>query len=143
MSDSASAAARGEPRPVLAISDSPDDDPLGLLPCPVPVLYLPSALFSTAEYQGAPLVLLDDRSSANFALRHMPHRPGLIVITVDADDHTVYQRSVAHGTEAVLLAGDDPSWLHMRMHEATGCQYARWEDLLSGGPADPPPPTAR
>ncbi|GHG00579.1 MULTISPECIES: hypothetical protein [Streptomyces] len=36
--------------PVLVISDHPDDDPIGLLPCPVPLRRLPSPLFSAEEY---------------------------------------------------------------------------------------------
>ncbi|MGW5250925.1 hypothetical protein ACWEQN_45860 [Streptomyces sp. NPDC004129] len=46
---------------------------------------------------------------------------------------------MAIGAEAVLRAGQDLSWLHLRLHAATDCRYARWEALLTGGPADPPP----
>ncbi|MFI2415188.1 hypothetical protein [Streptomyces sp. NPDC018947] len=61
------------------ISDSTDDDPIGLLPSPIPLRRLPSPLFSTEEYRLAPLALLDDRSYTAFTLRHMPQRPGLIL----------------------------------------------------------------
>ncbi|WP_345552676.1 hypothetical protein [Streptomyces lannensis] len=101
---------------------------------------MPSPLFSTEEYQQAPLVLLDDRSYTSFTLRHMPHRLGLIIVAADPDDSTVYHRAVAIGAEAVLRAGQDLSWLHLRLHSATDCRYAHWEALLTGGPADPPPP---
>jgi hypothetical protein len=141
---SASAQAHeGEARPpVLVISDSLDDDPLGLLPCPVPLRHLPSPLFSPEEYQAAPLVLLDDRSYADFTLRHMPRRAGLIVAVADPDDGTAYPRAAAIGAEAVIRAGHGRSWLHLRLHAATDCRYAHWDSLLTGGPADPPPPAS-
>ncbi|MDG4857083.1 hypothetical protein P8605_02730 [Streptomyces sp. T-3] len=128
--------------PVLVISDRPEVDPVGLRECPVPRLDLPTALFSAEEYQRAPLVLLDDRSYTDFTLRDMPHRPGLIVVLVDPDDATIYPRSVAIGAEAVVQAGADPSWLCLRLHDATGCRYTPWEALLADGPADPPPPAS-
>lgn len=134
---------REEPQaPVLVISNSLDDDPVGLRTCPVPRLHLPPPLFNAEEYQLAPLVLLDDRSYTDFTLRHVPHRPGLIVVLVDPDDATVYPRAAAIGAEAVIRAGENLSWLHLRLHDATGCRYARWETLLAGGPADPPPPAS-
>ncbi|MGP4084266.1 hypothetical protein [Streptomyces sp. KR55] len=80
-------------------------------------------------------MLLDDRSYTNFTLRHMPHRPGLIVAAADPNA-TAYPRAAAIGAEAVLRAGQDLSWLHLRLHAATDCRYARWEALLTG----PPPP---
>jgi hypothetical protein len=99
-------------------------------------------LFSAKEYQRAPLVLLDDRSYTDFTLRHVPHRPGLIVVLVDPDDATVYPRAAAIGAEAVIRAGENLSWLHLRLHDATNCRYAHWEALLAGGPAAPPPPAS-
>ncbi|MFJ8158518.1 hypothetical protein [Streptomyces sp. NPDC094468] len=135
---SASPQASGErpPEPVLVISDRLDLDPVGLLPSAVPLRQLPSLLFTTAEYEHAPLVLLDDRAYTNFLLRHAPQRHGLIVVLADPDDTTVHPRAMAIGAEAVVRAGRDPAWLHLRMHAATDCRYARWETLL----ADPPPP---
>ncbi|MFF0766537.1 hypothetical protein ACFYWH_42115 [Streptomyces sp. NPDC003737] len=130
------------PAPVLVISDSAHNDPIGLEPCPVPLRHLPSPLFSAEEYQQAPLVLLDDRSYTGFTLRHMPHRLGLIIVGADPDDSTVYHRAVNLGAEAVLRAGQDLSWLHLRLHSATDCRYAHWDALLTGGPADPPPPAS-
>ncbi|OIJ93222.1 hypothetical protein BIV25_25920 [Streptomyces sp. MUSC 14] len=121
---------------MLVISNRLDDDPVGLHPCPVPRLQLPSPLFNSAEYQRAPLVLLDDRSHTDFTLRHMPHRPGLIVVLADPDDATVYPRAAALGAEAVIRAGEGLGWLHLRLHDATGCRYVRWEVLLG------PPPSA-
>ncbi|MFI9825264.1 hypothetical protein ACIHFC_33225 [Streptomyces sp. NPDC052013] len=109
---------------MLVISDSTDDDPAGLGMCPVPRLHLPSPLFSAEEYQRAPLVLLDDRSYTGFTLRHAPHRPGLIVVLAAPDDTSVYPRAAAIGAEAVIRAGDDLSWLLLRLHDATGCRYA-------------------
>ncbi|MGW0648455.1 hypothetical protein ACWD4T_06575 [Streptomyces umbrinus] len=123
---------------VLVISDSLDDDPIGLLPCPTPLRHLPSPLFSAEEYLAAPLVLLDDRSYTDFTLRHMPRRPGLIVAVVDPNDGTAYPRAAAIGAEALIRAGHGRSWLHLRLHGATDCRYAHWETLLTG-PADPPP----
>lgn len=125
--------------PVLVISDSTDDNPVGLRPSPIPRLHLPSPLFSAEEYQRTPLVLLDDRSYTDFTLRHVPHRPGLIVVLADPDDGTLYPRAAAIGAEAVIRATDNLSWLHLRLHDATGCRYAQWEALLAGGPAEPPP----
>ncbi|MGA5520817.1 hypothetical protein ACPCK2_31935 [Streptomyces pseudogriseolus] len=125
--------------PVLVISDHPDDDPIGLLPCPVPLRQLPSPLFTAEEYQLAPLVILDDRSYPAFTLRHLPHRPGLILTLADPGDDTVHPRAAAIGAEAVLRTGQDLSWLHLRLHEATDCHYAHWEELLTGPP--PPPRT--
>ncbi|GHB77637.1 hypothetical protein GCM10010377_79880 [Streptomyces viridiviolaceus] len=122
---------------MLVISDSPDADPVGLLPCKVPLRHLPSPLFGADEYRLAPLVILDDRSYTAFRLRHMPHRPGLILALADTDDDTVYPQAAAIGAEAVIRTGQDLSWLHLRLHEATGCHYANWEDLLTG----PPPPS--
>jgi hypothetical protein len=104
---------------VLVISDSTDDDPVGLRTSPVPRLHLPSPLFSAEEYLRAPLVLL-----------------------VDPDDGTIYPRATAIGAEAVIRAGDNLNWLHLRLHDATDCRYAHWEALLAGGPADPPPPAS-
>ncbi|MFJ8142635.1 hypothetical protein [Streptomyces sp. NPDC096013] len=121
---------------MLVISDRLGIDPIGLLPCPVPLRLLPSPLFNAEEYQRAPLVLLDDHSYTGFTLRHMPHRPGLIVVLADP---SVYRRATAIGAESVLRAGDGRSWLHLRLHDATDCRYIRWEALLSG-PAGPPPP---
>ena len=136
-------AGREGPRaPVLVISDSPDNDPVGLRTSPVPLLHLPSPLFSAEEYQSAPLVLLDDRSYTGFTLRHVPRRQGLIVVLVEPDDGTIYPRAVAIGAEAVIRAGDNLNWLHLRLHDATECRYAHWEALLAGGPADPPPPAS-
>lgn len=132
----------GPQAPVLVISDSTDDDPVGLRTSPVPHLHLPSPLFSTEEYLRAPLVLLDDRSYTDFTLRHAPHRPGLIVVLVDPDDATVYPRAAAIGAEAVIRAGDNLNWLHLRLHDATDCRYAHWEALLASGPADPPSPAS-
>ncbi|MFE9454987.1 hypothetical protein [Streptomyces sp. NPDC006739] len=123
---------------MLVISDSTHDDPVGLRTCPVPRLHLPSPLFSAEEYQRAPLVLLDDRSYTGFTLRHVPPRPGLIVVLVGPDDTTIYPRAAAIGAEAAIRAGDNLSWLHLRLHDATDCRYAHWEALLAGGPADPP-----
>ncbi|MGW9031559.1 hypothetical protein ACWGQ5_47610 [Streptomyces sp. NPDC055722] len=68
----------------------------------------------------------------------MPHRPGLIVAVADPDDSTVYHRAAAIGAEAVIRAGQDLSWVHLRLHDTTQCRYAHWEALLTGGPADPP-----
>jgi hypothetical protein len=136
-------AGREGPRaPVLVISDSPDNDPVGLRTSPVPLLHLPSPLFSAEEYQRAPLVLLDDRSYTGFTLRHVPRRQGLIVVLVEPDDGTIYPRAVAIGAEPVIRAGDNLNWLHLRLHDATECRYAHWEALLAGGPADPPPPAS-
>ncbi|MET8291503.1 hypothetical protein ABZV80_40975 [Streptomyces sp. NPDC005132] len=126
-------------QPVLIISDSPDDDPVGLGPCRVPLRTLPAANFSASDYRLAPLVLLDDRSHATFELRHMPRRPGLIVVCAGLDDATAYPRGVAVGAEAVLWAGHDPSWLHLRMHDATECRYLPLDELLTDDTSDPPP----
>ncbi|MGW7365414.1 hypothetical protein ACWGI8_18720 [Streptomyces sp. NPDC054841] len=142
MSDSAQAPEERPHQTVLVISNALGNDPIGLLPCPVPLRHMPSPLFSAEEYQRAPLVLLDDRSYTDFTLRHMPHRPGLIVAVADPDDGTVYPRAAAIGAEAVIRAGQGMSWLHLRLHDATDCRYARWEALLTGGPADPPPPAS-
>ncbi|MFI6340747.1 hypothetical protein [Streptomyces sp. NPDC050535] len=125
-------------QPVLVISDSLADDPVGLLPNRIALRHMPSVLFSAQEYQLAPLVLLDDRSYATFTLRHMPRRPGLIVVCADLDDGTTYPRSVAIGAEAVLTAGQDLSWLRLRMHDATECQYLPLDDLLTGDTSEPP-----
>ncbi|MFJ4790992.1 hypothetical protein [Streptomyces sp. NPDC088794] len=127
----------GPQAPVPVISDRTDADPVGLRPNPVPQLHRPSHLFSAEEYQRAPLVLLDDLGFTGFALRHMPRRPGLIVVLVDPDNSTIYPRAAAIGAEAVIRAGDS-TWLHLHLHDATGCRYAHWETLLAGGPADPP-----
>ncbi|MGV9897279.1 hypothetical protein [Streptomyces tendae] len=126
---------------MLIISDRIDADPVGLRSSPVPLLHLPSPLFSAEEYQRAPLVLLDDRSYTDFTLRHAPHRPGLIVVLVDPDDGSIYPRAAAIGAEAVIRAGDNLNWLHLRLHDATGCRYAHWEALLASG-SEPPPPAS-
>ncbi|MGP4014160.1 hypothetical protein [Streptomyces sp. 4N124] len=60
MSAPAQAPREGPQAPALVISDSTDDDPVGLRTSPVPRLHLPSPLFSTEEYHRAPLVLLDE-----------------------------------------------------------------------------------
>ncbi|MGW5657201.1 hypothetical protein [Streptomyces humi] len=135
MSASPQAFLERPPHPVLVISDRLDEDPVGLLPSSIPLLHLPSLLFNATEYEQAPLVLLDDRCYSNFLLRHVPRRPGLIVVLADPDDPTVFPRATAIAAEAVVQAGRDPAWLHLRMHGATDCRYARWETLL----ADPPP----
>ncbi|MFE7077111.1 hypothetical protein ACFU96_44205 [Streptomyces sp. NPDC057620] len=126
-------------QPVLVISDRLDDDPVGLGPCRVPLRHLPSALFTLKEYELAPLVLLDDRSYAAFTLRHMPRRSGLILVCADPEDGTTYPRSAAIAAEAVLRAGQDLSWLRLRMHEATECRYLPLDELLTGDGPDPPP----
>ncbi|MDT0392921.1 hypothetical protein [Streptomyces dubilierae] len=136
MPDSASAPQERAWTPVLVISDRPDEDPLGLLPCAVPLRRLPSPLFSAEEYRLAPLVILDDRSYSAFTLRHMPRRSGLILALADPGDETVHPRAAAIAAEAVLHTGQGLAWLHLRLHDATGCHYARWEDLLT----EPPPP---
>ncbi|MET7693851.1 hypothetical protein ABZT06_38800 [Streptomyces sp. NPDC005483] len=127
---------------MLVISDSTISDPVGLRTSPVPLLHLPSPLFSAEEYQRAPLVLLDDRSYTAFTHRHVPRRPGLIVVLADPDDGTISPRAAAIGAEAVIRAGESLNWLHLRLHDATDCRYAHWESLLAGGPADPPPPSS-
>ncbi|AZP14717.1 hypothetical protein EJC51_47445 [Streptomyces aquilus] len=127
---------------MLVISDRSDDDPVGLRTSPVPRLHLPSPLFSAEEYQRAPLVLLDDRSYTDFTLRHLPHRPGLVIVLAAPDDGTVYPRAAAIGAEAVIRADGNLNWLHLRLHDATGCHYAHWEALLTAGPADPSPPAS-
>ncbi|WP_435218769.1 hypothetical protein [Streptomyces sp. bgisy034] len=124
--------------PALVISDSSETDPVGLHSCPVPHLHLPSPLFSSEEYQRAPLVLLDDRSYLTFTQRHLPHRPGLIVVLADPDDATVYPRAAAIGADAVIRAGENLAWLHLRLHDATGCRYVNWQELPASG--EPPPP---
>lgn len=139
MSTAAQAFDEDPHQPVLVISDSLDDNPLGLLPCPVPLRQLPSLLFTSKEFQRAPLVLLDDHSFSGFELRHVSRRPGLIVVAADPDDGSVYPRAVQIGAEAVIELGHGLNWLHMRLHEATGCRYADWDALLTGGPPDPPP----
>ncbi|WP_405192769.1 hypothetical protein [Streptomyces anthocyanicus] len=136
MTNSAPAPGDRARTPVLVISDSPEADPVGLLPCTVPLRRMPSPLFSAEEYRLAPLVILDERSYTAFRLRHMPQRPDLVLALVGTDDDTVYPRAAAIGAEAVVRTGRDLSWLHLRLHEATGCRYANWDDLLTG----PPPP---
>lgn len=42
------------------------------------------------------LVLLDDRSYTDFTLRHLPHRPGLIVVLADPDDGTFLPPGRSH-----------------------------------------------
>lgn len=126
-------------QPVLVISDNLADDPVGLLPCRVPLRHLPSVLFTAKEYQLAPLVLLDDRSYATFKLRHMPLRQGLIVVCADLDDATTHPRGAVIGAEAALSDGQDLSWLHMRMHDATECRYLPLDEFLTGDTSDPPP----
>ncbi|MFF8670330.1 hypothetical protein [Streptomyces sp. NPDC015242] len=108
--------------------------------CPAPFRCepFPSPLFSAGEYRRAPLVILDDRSYNAFALRRMPHRPGLILALADPGDDTAQPRAAAIGAEGVLRAGQGLAWLHLRLrlrlrlrlHEATGCRYVRWEDAL-------------
>jgi hypothetical protein len=127
---------------VLVISDSIDNDPVGLRACPVPRLQLPSPSFSAEEYLRAPLVLLDDRIYTDFTRRHMPHRPGLIIVLADPDDATIYPQAAAIGAEAVIRARENLSWMHLRLHDATNCRYAHWETLLNGGPTAPPPPVS-
>ncbi|MGW6600492.1 hypothetical protein [Streptomyces sp. NPDC055036] len=101
---------------VLVISDSLDDHPIGLLPCPVPLRHLPSMLSSSEEYQRAPLVLLDDRSYSGFILRHIPHHPGLIVVAADSDEAKAFPRAEA------VVARRGISWLHLHLHAATDCR---------------------
>ncbi|MFD4635427.1 hypothetical protein ACFVYR_37735 [Streptomyces sp. NPDC058284] len=72
-------------------------------------------------------MLLDDRSYTDFALRHMPYRPGLIIVLVDPDDVTLSSQAAALGAEAVIRAGDNLSWLHLPLHDAPGCRYTRWD----------------
>ncbi|MFJ5779316.1 hypothetical protein [Streptomyces sp. NPDC093094] len=131
------------PTPVLVITDSHDDDPIGLLPSPVPLLHLPSPLFTASEYRTAALVILDDRSYPTFRLRHMRPRPGLILATTDPDHDAsdggeggdVHARAAAIGAEAVVqAAGRGIAWLHLRLHDATGCAHADWDALLTGPP---------
>ncbi|GGV52379.1 hypothetical protein [Streptomyces spectabilis] len=126
-------------QPVLVISDRCDGDPIGILPCPVPLRYALPHRFCPEEYQQAPLIVLDDPSYADFVLRRMPLRPGLIIVLADPDDASVYPRAAAIGAEAVLRTGGDVSWLRLRLHEATGCQYVPWGALLTGSRNAPPP----
>ncbi|GHC88518.1 hypothetical protein [Streptomyces flavofungini] len=122
---------------VLLITDRSDPDPAGLQSCMVPVRLSPTASFTTEEYLSAPLVLLDDRSFRAFTTRHPPRRCGLIVIRAALDDATVYHRAAGIGAEAVLTAEQAPSWLLLRLHEATECRYVDWGLLLEDRP-DPP-----
>ncbi|GGQ97318.1 hypothetical protein ACIRPJ_33160 [Streptomyces asoensis] len=126
-------------KPVLVISDSPDDDPVGLLPCRVPLHRLPPPALSSVEYRLAPLVLLDDRSYAAFRQRRMPRRRGLVVVCADPDDGTVYPRAAAIGADAVMAAGQDLGWLHVRLHDATECRYLPLDELLPDDTCEPPP----
>ncbi|WP_371647788.1 MULTISPECIES: hypothetical protein [unclassified Streptomyces] len=136
MSAPAHAAPDPPRQPVLIISDRLDHDPIGLLPCPVPLHHSPSAVFTREAYHKAPLVILDDRSYPHFLLRHMPHRPGLILAATDPDDATAYPRAAAIAAEAVLHAGQPLGWLHLRLHTATDFRHAHWDTLLT----TPPPP---
>ncbi|MFE9769784.1 hypothetical protein ACFYPC_35570 [Streptomyces sp. NPDC005808] len=58
----------------------------------------------------------------------------------DLDDGTTYPRGAAIAAEAGLWAGQDLSWLHLRMHDATDCRYLPLEELPTGDTPDPPPP---
>ncbi|MGW2610135.1 hypothetical protein ACWC4A_38035 [Streptomyces mirabilis] len=69
----------------------------------------------------------------------MPLRQGLIVVCADLDDGTTYPRAAGIGADAVWAAGQDPSWLHLRMHDATECRYLPLDELLTGDTSDPPP----
>ncbi|MFJ5779315.1 hypothetical protein [Streptomyces sp. NPDC093094] len=113
-------------------------------PRPAAAPALPS-LFTTQEYRAAALVILDDRSYPTFRLRHMRPRPGLILATTDPDhDHDagdgggggdVHARAAAIGAEAVVqAAGHGTAWLHLRLHDATGCAHADWDALLTHPP---------
>jgi hypothetical protein len=71
-SDSAHTLHHSPHQPVLVISDRLEDDPVGLLPCPVPLRNMPAALFNAEEYCRSPLVLLDDRSYTSFGCGTCP-----------------------------------------------------------------------
>jgi hypothetical protein len=137
-SDSAHTLHHSPHQPVLVISDRLEDDPVGLLPCPVPLRNMPAALFNAEEYCRSPLVLLDDRSYTSFSMRHMPHRPGLILVLADPDDDSAYSRAAAVGAEAVLSADRPAHWLRLRLHEATDCRHVDWQALLREGPTGGP-----
>ncbi len=126
--------------PALIITDRIGTDPVGLAPCPVPRIHRSAEQFSAEEYRSAPLVLLDDRSYTAFTLRAMPRRQGLIIVLVDQDDASIWERTVHIGGDAVVTAATDPAWLHLRLHDATDCGHADWTTLLADGPADPPQP---
>ncbi|MER6691111.1 hypothetical protein [Streptomyces minutiscleroticus] len=125
---------------VLVISDRLDDAPVRLQPCTVPLRHTPSAHFTTAEYQAAPLVILDDRSYTAFTLRHMPHRQGLILVLAAPDDASVYPRAAAIGAEAVIPIDRSMDRLHLRLHDATDCRHTDWNAPFNTGPANGPTP---
>ncbi|MCX2970533.1 MULTISPECIES: septum site-determining protein Ssd [Streptomyces] len=73
------------------------------------------------RWRAAPLVLVgDDRAEPLRSSRGgPPHRPGVLLVGRDLDDHGIWQRAVRLGAEQVVFLPDSESWLAGRIADAT------------------------
>ncbi|MFB6889733.1 septum site-determining protein Ssd [Kitasatospora sp. NPDC056327] len=67
-------------------------------------------------WEGAPLVLVGDDRSAQFA--GLPRRPGVLLLGLDLDDAGIWVRAVQLGAEHVLFLPEAETWLLDRVADA-------------------------
>jgi hypothetical protein len=65
------------------------------------------------------LILIEDDAAPLIAARHLPKRPGVVLIGHDLDDATVWARGGTIGARAVAFLPDNTTWLVTLIRAAT------------------------
>jgi secretion/DNA translocation related CpaE-like protein len=107
-------------RPLVVTAD-PDllDDVLRLSAAAgVDVDVVPDPLSASMPWSLAPLVLVGDDASTALSRRVMPRRPGVVLVSRDLDDASIWKRAMRLGADHVALLPDADTWLIGRLGEA-------------------------
>ena len=78
----------------------------------------PDAGAARRSWATAPLVVVGQDATAGCARLCLPRRTGVVVVGVDLDDATIWQRAVSVGAEHVALLPDGERWLTDRLADA-------------------------
>lgn len=66
-------------------------------------------------WQAAALVIVDDAQARSVIAARLPRRPGVILLGVDLDDASVWERAVHLGAEHVVFLPDASAFLSGRL----------------------------
>ena len=78
----------------------------------------PDAAAARRSWSSAPLVVVGPDATAGCARAGLPRRSGVVVVGVDLDDASIWQRAVSVGAEHVALLPDAERWLTDRFADA-------------------------
>lgn len=84
-------------------------------------------------YRDAPLVLVGSDALTSTALRALPRRPGLVVVTVQELPAVAWASAVELGAERVVVLPGDEAWLLERASEAVRVPAERGRLVVVGG----------